>query len=286
MKEDPFKLRDHILALKLRDVGYLSHSGLSLPYDAPLSEARRLVRERGVRTVSVVDPSTQRLLGILTRGDLLMVTSSKTEATVGSLSYEPPLTLSEDDVVGESLRRMLSYDLWEAPVVDSGGRFRGLFTFGDFISFFVSKDPEYLRGLVVNDFMTRDPVVAYQDDYIARIWRKMIELRYAGLPVVDANRRLVGIITQYDLLAKGYTRIHLESESGPSKGPRVRDAMTYSVVFAHPFSTMLDVATIMSKRNIGRVPIVESRDSMKLVGIVDREDVVRAALGEGHERED
>ena len=284
MKEDPFRLRDRILALKLRDVSDLTRSCVSLPYGATVSEARKLVRERGVRTVSVIDPSSQKLLGIVTRGDLLMVSSSKTEATIGSISYEPPVVLSEDDGVRDSLRRMLSYDLWEAPVVAPDGRFRGLFTFGDFISFFVSKDPDYLGGLVVSDFMTRDPVVAYQDDYVAKIWRKMAELRYAGLPVVDSNRRLVGIITQYDLLAKGYTRIHLESESGPSRGPKVRDAMTYSVVFAQPFSTMLDIATVMSKRNIGRIPIVESRESMKLVGIVDREDVVRAILGESRER--
>ncbi|ESQ21881.1 MAG: CBS domain [uncultured Acidilobus sp. CIS] len=46
----------------------------------------------------------------------------------------------------------------------------------------------------------------------------MVELRYAGLPVIDGDGRLIGMITQYDLWAKGYTRIHWRASLGPLRG--------------------------------------------------------------------
>ncbi|MGC9072011.1 MAG: CBS domain-containing protein [Acidilobus sp.] len=245
-----------------------------VPSDARIPEVRKLMRDRGFRTVAVIEGKAGRVIGIITRGDVLMVSSSKSEATAGSLAYPSPVTLAPSTSIEKALTLMLSNDLWEAPVINEVS-FAGFFGLNDVIRALLDRAPGVLEEAVVRDYMTPGPVFASSEDFIARIWRKMIELKYAGLPVTDDNGRLVGMITQYDLLAKGYTRIHLESESGASKGPRVKEAMTRSVMYVTPWSRLSEAARLMVIRGFGRIPVVDDPKSMRLVGIVDREDVVK-----------
>ncbi|MFN4045736.1 MAG: HPP family protein, partial [Acidilobaceae archaeon] len=100
----------------------------------------------------------------------------------------------------------------------------------------------------------------------------------AGLPVVDDKGALIGIITQYDLLRKGYSRIHLEAARGHAKSPKVYNVMTRPCTYLYPWSTLLEASEIMVSRNIGRIPVVDSEKNKYLIGIVDREDAVRALL--------
>ncbi len=267
-----------LLSNPVREVSNLASRSAWVPGDARVADVRRLMRERGYRTVAVVEGG--RFVGVITRGDVLMVSSSKSEATASSLAHVPPVVLGPSDRVSEALKKMLREDLWEAPVVE-GQSFLGFLGLGDMIRVALERAPRGLEGRQVREFMTPSPVAVQAEDFIARIWRKMIELRYAGLPVVDSGGRLVGMITQYDLLAKGYTRIHLESESGASRGPRVREAMTRSVRFVTPWSSLAEAARLMVTNGFGRVPVVDDPKSVRLVGIVDREDVVRAMGGAG-----
>ena len=265
-----------LLSLPVKEVFDGTSRSALVPGDARVADVRRLMRERGYRTVAVVEGGG--FVGIVTRGDVLMVSSSKSEATASSLAYMPPVILGPSDRLSEALESMLREDIWEAPVVE-GRAFLGFLGLGDVIRVALERAPHELEGRQVRDYMTPSPVAVEAEDFIARIWRRMVELRYAGLPVVDSGGRLVGMITQYDLLAKGYTRIHLESESGASRGPRVREAMTRSVRFVTPWSSLAEAARLMVANGFGRVPVVDDPKNMKLVGIVDREDVVRALGG-------
>ncbi len=245
-----------------------------------VQEARRLMREMGLRSVPVIEPDGG-LIGVVTRGDVLMASSSKSEATVGSLALMPPVVLRGDERVQEALKSLVERDQWDAPVVDSNGRYVTLFELSDVIRLSLSLEAEALRSIKVSDVMSRNIEYARVDDYVSKIWRRMVELRYAGLPVVDEELRVVGMITQYDLIAKGYSRIHLESESGPSRGPKVVDVMNRPAAVVYPWSELYEVADLMVKRRYGRVPVVESPRSPRLVGIVDREDIIRALIQGG-----
>ncbi|MGC9210249.1 MAG: CBS domain-containing protein [Acidilobus sp.] len=262
------------MSLRVSDVIDSGSAQAKVVADARASEVRKLMRERGYRTVAVVDGRPEKFVGIITRGDLLMVSSSKSEATAGSLASPSPVLLNPSTTVQSALDQMLRYDLWEAPVLE-GPSFVGFFGLSDVIRAVLDRAPEILEEALVKDYMTPNPVSVSSEDFIAKIWRKMVELKYAGLPVTDENGKLVGMITQYDLLVKGYTRIHLESESGASRGPKVKEAMTRSVSYVTPWSKLSEVARLMVTRGFGRVPVVEDQKSMKLVGIVDREDVVK-----------
>ncbi len=251
----------------------------AVPPTARVSEMRNLIKRLGTRILAVVDNG--KLVGIVTRGSLLLVTSSKSEANAKSLAENPKVLLTPDQPVLNAVDNMIKADEWEVPVVNDKDRFAGIFGLGDFLKGLASECKDSLTSLKVEDFMTRDPVSISEEDSVSKIWSKMVELKYAGLPVTDSNGKLVGMITQYDLLSKGYSRIHLESETGASKGPRVRDVMTRGAVFVYPWSSIYDAVLLMVKNGYGRIPVVNSNKDLKLVGIIDREDVARLVVSYG-----
>ncbi|MEB3780495.1 MAG: CBS domain-containing protein [Desulfurococcales archaeon] len=237
---------------------------------------RRLMRDTGVRVVLVSDRKG-RLLGWVPRRVILNISSRKTSARIKNLMEDPPILLEPQDRLKSALDLMLRHDEWYAPVIESG-KIKGLLGLEHVIKAALENASNTLSTVKIQDIMTHSPLHVKPDEFISGIWNLMRKWKYAGFPVVDDKYRLVGIITQFDLLRKGYTRIELESESGPHRGPRVRDAMTTSVVYLYPWSNALEAAKLMVNRGLGRIPIVESEDTKRLVGIVDREDVVRILL--------
>jgi len=249
---------------------------LTVPPDAPATRLRRLFRSTGARVVYVVSRDG-RLLGWVTRGEILYVTSSKSAATAAALMAEPPVKLGRDTPVGAAVEALLAADEWYAPVLGPGGRLAGSLGLEHVISSMLAENPEALAGVEAEEVMTREPVAARAGDSVARVWELMREHRYSGLPVVDDRGRLVGVITVYDLLASG-SRPAFESPSGPARAQRVSEVMTRAPVYLYPWSRLVEAAELMVKRGFGRVPVVASERTRRLAGIIDREDIARLVL--------
>ncbi|MCE4602855.1 MAG: CBS domain-containing protein [Desulfurococcales archaeon] len=249
---------------------------LSVPPSSSAATVRRIMRETGARVVLVAHEAM--LDGWIPRRLALLVTSRKTTATARDIMEDPPVIVSPSESVASALESMLRVDEWYAPVVGNG-MIAGLLGLEHVIAEHLRLNPGHLASIRLDEVMSRDPLTASPDDFIASIWRIMVERKYAGLPVVDDRGRLVGIITQYDLLRKGYARVELTSEAGQHRGPRVREAMTYTVHYLYPWSSLEEAARLVAERGYGRIPVVEDEASRRLVGIVDREDIVRAVMG-------
>lgn len=113
---------------------------------------------------------------------------------------------------------------------------------------------------MVATVMTRDVRTASPDDRLADILHHFEHV--SGLPVVDAERRCVGIIVRGDV------------EGATSADVRVRDLMTSPApVVMRPNKSVLFAATLMLKNMVRRIPIVNRNDH--LVGIVTRSDIFR-----------
>ncbi|MGC8566679.1 MAG: CBS domain-containing protein [Caldisphaera sp.] len=253
---------------KNRPVGYPDDSATNI---------RKVIRDTGARIIPIIDRGNKKLLGIIDRGDILLISSTKTNATASSIMISPRITLNENENVIDSLNSIIKYDEWDVPIVNNNV-YIGLLSIGDIIKLLITKTESMLKKEVAENYMTKNPITVKEDDHISKIWNKMIELKYAGFPVVNEKLRLLGIITQFDLIKKGYTRIHLESESGTSKGPRVRDAMSYTVRYAYPWSSLHEISKIMLDFGYGRIPIVENENDKKVIGIIDREDVAKILI--------
>jgi len=93
----------------------------------------------------------------------------------------------------------------------------------------------------------------------------MLQHHVSGLPVVDAENRIVGIISQFDLLKPLYDQLQLTSTS-------VTKYMSTKVHTVKDDDFLIDVAEVFISFPIRRVPVV--RDG-KLVGVISRRDIVR-----------
>jgi len=257
-------------------VALMDSSPPTVPPEAPATRLRKLFRSTGARVVYVISRDG-RLLGWVTRGEILYVTSSKSAATAASLMAEPPVKLSPETPVGAAVEALLAADEWYAPVLGPGGRLAGSLGLEHVIASMLAESREALEAVEAEEVMTREPVAAYAGDTVAKVWDLMREHRYSGLPVVDDRGRLVGVVTVYDLLAEG-VRPAFESSGGPARAPKVADIMTRPPVYLYPWSRLSEAAELMVKRGFGRVPVVASERTRKLAGIIDREDVARLVL--------
>lgn len=96
------------------------------------------------------------------------------------------------------------------------------------------------------------------------------------LPVVDRQRRVVGIVTERDV-RQVVVNAAIEERLGPAvralKAVRVRDVMTWAVLTVRPDTDVRDAARIMRECAIGALPVVEHG---RLVGIVTERDLLAA----------
>ena len=142
----------------------------------------------------------------------------------------------------------------------------------------------------VKDVMKTDVVSIGPDATVEELAHLLAKEHLGGVPVVDASGRLVGIVTEGDLVAMDtdlhfpfYIQfldsfIYLESRKKfeerlrKTVGAFVKDVMTDHVHTVHPGDSVRQVATLMSQHRINRIPVVDADG--KLVGIVGRHEVL------------
>ena len=137
------------------------------------------------------------------------------------------------------------------------------------------------------DVMVRAVATATPDRTVEEVARLMINLRISGVPVLDRNGQLVGIVTEGDLLRRAETETErrssrwsewfaansrLAADYIKSHARRVEDVMTREVVSVGELATLGEIAELMETKRIKRVPVV--RDG-KIVGIVSRADLLQ-----------
>lgn len=118
--------------------------------------------------------------------------------------------------------------------------------------------------------MTADVVTLGPDSSIEEAIEILLGKEISGLPVVDAAGRLVGVITEFALLAVAYdqrVKNHTVSQH------MTRDVITVDV--NDPLSRVADVCIV---HRVRRVPVM--RDG-RLAGLIARRDVLRALAGKG-----
>jgi CBS domain-containing protein len=138
------------------------------------------------------------------------------------------------------------------------------------------------------DVMTRSILSVTPDASLVEAIRLMLDNSVSGLPVIDDAGRLVGILTEGDLLRRGETGTErqrprwLEILMGPGRlaseyvrthGRKIDDLMTREPISVAPEAPLDKIVELMERHRIKRVPVIEGD---KLVGIVSRADLLRA----------
>ncbi|HZD80558.1 MAG TPA: CBS domain-containing protein [Actinomycetota bacterium] len=138
----------------------------------------------------------------------------------------------------------------------------------------------------VKDVMTRTVVVVSDSSPFKDVVRRIQEYRVSAVPVVDQQDRLVGIVSEGDLILKEdaqlegdprllegrHRRIKREKHAGLVAG----QLMTTPVITVEPDASLGDAARLMYRHGVKRLPVVGARGDV--LGIVSRADLLKVFL--------
>jgi CBS domain-containing protein len=136
--------------------------------------------------------------------------------------------------------------------------------------------------LLVRDLMTEFPRTTTADVSLRQAARELIRSGLGALPVVDADQRLLGMLSERELMRHLLASEVLSDGSARHPAPAllgqktVRDVMTRQVLCVGPEQPVADVASLMSNKDVERVPVVREG---RLVGFLTRGDIVRKLIG-------
>ena len=136
------------------------------------------------------------------------------------------------------------------------------------------------------DIMVSNVITVTPEHSVRDVAQILLTRRISGVPVLDAAGDLVGIVTESDLMrrAEAGTEHHrswwlrllmgrdgLAAEYVKEHSRRVADVMTVDIISAAPDTPIRDVAELLERHGIKRVPVVKDR---KLVGLISRANLL------------
>ena len=148
------------------------------------------------------------------------------------------------------------------------------------------------RQVTAGEIMTREVVVVRPDTPLAEVAKIMGLREISGVPVVDPNGKVVGVISEKDFLT--HMGVHepknfmslvascLKSKGCvalPIKKREAADLMTSPAVTVGPDISVKEIAAIFTEKGLNRVPVTDPEG--RLLGLVSRGDIIKAAMGGG-----
>ncbi len=136
----------------------------------------------------------------------------------------------------------------------------------------------------VEDLMTRSLVTVAHDTTVGEAWKLMRTRHVRHLPVLDAERRLIRILTDHALRQLILGRFSWEEPSELARTLarlRVNEVMTWGVITVRPETDVRHAARIMHESGLGALPVA---DGGRVVGMLTASDVIQAVAaiqGEG-----
>ncbi|MEI7742284.1 MAG: CBS domain-containing protein [Chloroflexota bacterium] len=127
---------------------------------------------------------------------------------------------------------------------------------------------------LVGELMTATPVVVPADAPLADAGRLMEQNGFSGLPVIDADGVLVGVISESDLLRARATE-HLWANWSTL---RVRNLMTSPALTIRTGDALVAAAHKMERHHVSRLVVVGDTDETRPVGVLSISDLVRAMI--------
>lgn len=125
-----------------------------------------------------------------------------------------------------------------------------------------------MKDLKASDVMNR-PVISARPKASARdVVLQLNTGLYSGMPVTETGGKVIGIITELDLLSAVADGKELVKTT-------VEEIMSREVVTVNPDTPVIEIVQIMRDKNLLRVPVVKEN---KLVGIVSRSDILRSLI--------
>ncbi|MET7519299.1 CBS domain-containing protein [Streptomyces sp. NPDC005480] len=137
----------------------------------------------------------------------------------------------------------------------------------------------------VNDVMTKRVIAVAPDAAFKEIVAAMERWKITALPVIKGEGRVIGVVSEADLLPKEEFHEHRPglieqmrhlNETAKAGSTRAEDLMTAPAITVHPDTPLPQAARLMANHRIKRLPVVDANGTLK--GIVSRADLLKVFL--------
>jgi predicted transcriptional regulator len=125
-----------------------------------------------------------------------------------------------------------------------------------------------VQVLKAKDLMTKEVITVNEEMSVVDLAKILCENKISGVPVVDKDKKLVGVVTEKDLINIIF--------SGNVRNTKVGDIMSRNIIKFTPDTDIDKIALAISEKNVRRVIIVDDKD--KVVGIVSRRDIIKILI--------
>ncbi|MBF1803077.1 CBS domain-containing protein [Alloalcanivorax profundimaris] len=126
-----------------------------------------------------------------------------------------------------------------------------------------------MASLLVKDLMVRHPLAIQQGTELTSVVATLLQSRYSGLPVVDADRQVIGFVSEQDCLRRLLVASYHQEGS-----VRVEDLMHDEPLTVHENQSVVDIAEMMVKQKPKIYPVLD--EGGRLSGLLTRRIVLRA----------
>ena len=251
--------------------------------DTKLTKVRSIFRGGWFRSIPVL--SKNRLEGIITRGDIMFLSSTKSNIEARVIMEHPKVLATPEMEMNEIAKKLLKSDTVQVPVVESMEDMHlvGILSIGDILKKILSNGIKP-KSSNISLIFTKKVVKTNYDDHISKVWSLMDETGFSGLPVMKKNK-IIGMITRKDIIKSGHVRTGLDAVD---RSIKVEKVMVTPPVVVTADTSITEAAKLMVENDIGRLPVVENPVYIKkepkrareanLIGIVTREDILGSYL--------
>jgi CBS domain-containing protein len=246
--------------------------------DASIYEAIRILVDHRISGLPVTDGD--KMVGMITEKDVLRLVfhEERLPGPIEAYMTRRIVAFEEEDDL-EKIWSCLIHNPYRRVPILRRGQLTGIITRTDLIQAhaadFGPESPSHTPGQdgaepLVHEVMTAGLLTTTPERPVGEAVRILVAHHITGVPVVDDAMRLVGILTEKDVLSL------LDVGSGQAlRGPacswRVGEVMTRNVTSFNANDSLFDVCECLAHNSFRRVPIL---DGGKLVGIVSRADLV------------
>lgn len=252
----------------------------------------RMLVKHSVTGLPVVRSRTRELAGVVTRSDLF---AKPTEEQLALIMTSKPHVIGPDADLPAAARLFHENHIHGLPVVENG-ILLGVLSPTDLLAAMPGA-----KGRTVENFLTNHVVPIFEETPLPVAWQTMRLTRNNALPVMNADARLVGIVSDSDLFRLsgvsetiGRRELGLHDEDIDEERVRdiaplyyaksvldlprrpVKDIMVRNVITVFLKSTAEEAAQKMAKARINQLPVIDTDD--RLVGLITDLDLMRAWL--------
>jgi len=131
----------------------------------------------------------------------------------------------------------------------------------------IATEISVLEEVEVREIMTKEVIAVPPETTVDELLDKIAKHHHIGFPIVDKSNKIVGIVTLQDAM-----KVAKEEQGNVS----VSEISTKSLVVVFPESSVAEAFQKLEKHNVGRLPVVDKKDTRLLLGILTRSDVMHA----------